>query len=288
MSQTSDLTQPRRRRLSAAHARGNAVRYLVLGIAAVMAAFPFLWMILSSFKSTGELAMYPPTFLPRQWHVENFTTVFATAPFGRYYANSLFVAVTATIGQVLTSLVAGYAFARLRFPGKNVIFAILLAALLVPFELVFRPLIELLSGLGWLNTYQGLIVPNIGSIMGVFLFRQFFTNLSTEIEEAAELDGANLWRRFWSIVTPMAGPMIGAFSILSFVYNWNNYFFQLVVVTKSSLFTVQLGLATFRTVDSASSFNLLMAASALAIIPVLIVYLVLQKQIINAISGQLR
>ncbi|MCL1841561.1 MAG: carbohydrate ABC transporter permease [Propionibacteriaceae bacterium] len=272
----------------ASTAAGTTARYIVLCLAAIIAAFPFLWMLLSSFKSSGELMLYPPTFLPREWEFSNFTQVFEQAPFGRFYANSLFVAVCATAGQVITSLAAGYAFARLDFPGKNIVFGVLLAALLVPFELVFAPLVDLLSALHWLNTYQGLIVPNIGSILGTFLFRQFFRNMSTEIEEAAQLDGAGIWRRFWSIVVPMAGPMIGAFSILSFVYNWNNYFFQLVVVTKSQLFTVQLGLATFRTVDSASSFNLLMAASTLAIIPVVIVYLLLQKQIINAISGQLR
>jgi len=288
MSQTAIATSTAGRRSGHPSWRGNGARYLVLGFAALVAAFPFLWMLLSSFKSSSELMTYPPTFFPRTWQFSNFTQVFQTAPFGHYYANSLIVAVCATTGQVLTSLAAGYAFARLNFPGKRIIFGVLLAALLVPFELVFAPLIDLLSSLHWLNSYQGLIVPNIGSILGTFLFRQFFTNMSTEIEEAAALDGAGLWRRFWSIVTPMAGPMIGAFAILSFVYNWNNYFFQLVVVTKSSLFTVQLGLATFRTADSATSFNLLMAASTLAIVPVLIVYLLLQKQIITAISGQLR
>lgn len=263
-------------------------RYLVLILAASLAAGPFLWMLLSSLKSAGEIAAFPPTFFPREWHFENYSEVFLRAPFGQYYLNSLIVTVAATAGQVFTSLLAGYAFARLDFPGKNVVFGVLLAALLVPFELVFSPLVDILAGLGWINTYQGLIVPNIPSILGVFLFRQFFTNMSTEIEEAAALDGAGVWRRFWSIVAPMAMPMIGAFTILSFVYNWNNYFFQLVVVTKSELFTVQLGLALFRTVDSASSFNILMAASTLAVVPVAIVYLLLQKQILNAVSGQLR
>lgn len=266
----------------------TTIRYILLILAASLAAGPFLWMLLSSLKSASEIASFPPTFLPQEWHFENYAEVFLRAPFGQYYLNSLIVTVTATAGQVFTSLLAGYAFARLQFTGKNIVFGVLLAALLVPFELVFSPLVDLLAGLGWINTYQGLIVPNIPSILGVFLFRQFFTNMSTEIEEAAALDGAGVWRRFWSIVTPMAMPMIGTFTILSFVYNWNNYFFQLVVVTKSELFTVQLGLALFRTADSASSFNILMAASTLAIVPVAAVYLFLQKQILNAVSGQLR
>ncbi|WP_144876760.1 carbohydrate ABC transporter permease [Microbacterium sp. 1.5R] len=263
-------------------------RVSILALAVVLAAAPFLWMLLSSVKTSAEIAAFPPTFVPSEWVWENYATVFERAPFLLYYGNSLLTTATATLGQVLTSLMAGYAFARLQFPGSRIIFGILLTALLVPFELVFNPLVDLLSGLGWTNTYEGLIIPNIPSILGVFLFRQFFVNLSTEIEEAASLDGAGVWRRFWTIVTPMAMPMIGAFTILSFTYNWNNFFFQLVVVTKSELFTVQLGLAMFRTADSASGFNVLMAASTLAIVPVLVVYLVLQKQILNAVSGQLR
>ncbi|MFS0892667.1 carbohydrate ABC transporter permease [Microbacterium sp. 179-I 3D3 NHS] len=280
-------THHERRRIKRFRA-ATIFRLGLLSVAVILAAGPFIWMLLSSVKSAAEIATFPPTFWPREWRFDNYSQVFERAPFLLYYGNSLLVTITATIGQVLTSLMAGYAFARLRFAGRNVIFAVLLAALLVPFELVFSPLVDLLASLGWTNSYEGLIIPNLPSILGVFLFRQFFVNMSTEIEEAASLDGAGVWRRFWTIVAPMAAPMIGAFTILSFTYNWNNFFFQLVVVTKSELFTVQLGLAMFRTADSASSFNVLMAASTLAILPVLIVYLVLQKQILNAVSGQLR
>ncbi len=207
-------------------------RHTVLIIATVLFFGPFLWMLLTSFKSSAEALAFPPTFLPHTWRFGNFVDVFKVAPFGRYYLNSAIVATVTTIGQVLTSLMAGFAFARLKFRGRNLIFVILLAALLVPFEVVFTPLISLISSLGWMNSYQGLIVPNIPSILGAFLFRQFFANFSREIEDASRIDGAGVWRRLWLVMAPMASPMIGSFAVLSFVYNWNNFFFQFLVVTK--------------------------------------------------------
>lgn len=273
------------------HARRMGVpiaRHGVLILAVILFFGPFLWMLLTSFKSSGEALAFPPTFLPTHWHFENYADVFSVAPFGRYFLVSTIVAVATTVGQVLTSLGAGFAFSRLKFPGRNIIFVVLLAALLVPFELVFTPLISLLASLGWLNSFQGLIVPNIPSILGAFLFRQFFSSFPTEIEDASRVDGAGIWRRFWSVVTPMAAPMIGAFAVLSFVYNWNNFFFQFLAVTKPEFFTVQVGLSQLQSAVSSNSFNLLMAGSTLAIIPVFIVYIVFQKQIVSALASGLR
>lgn len=263
-------------------------RHAVLVVAVILFFGPFLWMVLTSFKSSSEALAFPPTFLPTQWHFENYADVFTVAPFGRYYLVSTIVGISTTVGQVLTSLAAGFAFARLRFRGSTVIFVILLAALLVPFEVVFTPLISLLSSLGWLNTFQGLIVPNIPSILGAFLFRQFFLGFPSEIEDASRMDGAGVWRRFWSITMPMAAPMIGSFAVLSFVYNWNNFFFQFLAVTKPEYFTVQVGLAQLQSTNTATSFNILMAGSTLALIPVLAVYIAFQKQIVSALAGGLR
>ena len=279
------------------HLRGAALRYrlapavarhAVLILATVLFFGPFLWMLLTSFKSSAEALAFPPTFLPHTWRFRNFVDVFKVAPFGRYYLNSAIVATTTTLGQVLTSLAAGFAFARLRFRGRNVIFVVLLAALLVPFEVVFTPLISLISSLGWMNTYQGLIVPNIPSILGAFLFRQFFANFPGEIEDASRIDGASVWQRLWRVMAPMASPMIGSFAVLSFVYNWNNFFFQFLVVTKPQYFTVPVGLTQLQSTNAATSFNLLMAGSTLAVIPVFIVFLIFQRQIVSALAGGLR
>lgn len=266
----------------------SLLRHAVLLIAAVVFFGPFIWMILVSFKSASEALSSPPTFFPREWHFENYSRLFEIAPFGRFYVNSIVVAVLATAGQVLTSLMAGYAFARLRFKGQNLVFLVLLAALMVPFEIVFTPLISLLSSLNWLNTYQGLIIPNVPSIMGVFLFRQFFSNFPSEIEDASRVDGTNVWQRFRLIMVPMALPMIGSFAILSFVHNWNNFFFQFIAVNRTEFFTVQIGLTLLQSQEGAANFNLLMAGSTLAVLPVLIVFLLFQNQIVKAISGGLR
>jgi len=287
---TPEVTVTRSRRKVGGNRRTTVAvaRHAVLIVAAILCAGPFLWMVLTSFKTSAEALSSPPTFLPQTWRFENYLDVFAAAPFGRYYLNSTIVAVASTIGQVVTSLMAGYAFARLRFRGRNILFVVLLAALMVPFEIVFTPLISLLSMLNWLNTYQGLIIPNVPSILGAFLFRQYFTNFSSEIEDATRVDGAGVWRRLRSVMVPMAGPMIGAFAILSFVYNWNNFFFQFIAVTRTEMFTVQIGLSQLQSQEGAQNFNVLMAGSTLAVVPVLVVFLIFQKQIVAAIASSLR
>lgn len=290
---TASVAAPRTARRTPASRRfrraaPGAVRHLVLIVASVIFFGPFVWMGLTSLKTAAEALAFPPTFLPTEWRPDNFTNLFSTVPFGLYLANSAIVTIGATVGQIVTSLAAGYAFARLRFRGSGILFIVLLAALLVPFEVVFTPLITLLSSFGWLNTYQGLIIPNVPSILGVFLFRQFFMNFPTEIEDATRMDGASVWRRLWSVVAPMAAPMIGSFAILSFVYNWNNFFFQFLVVTDTNFFTVPIGLAQLQSTGTISSFNLLMAGSTLAILPVFIVFALFQKQIVTGISGGLR
>jgi ABC-type glycerol-3-phosphate transport system permease component len=259
-------------------------RHFVLLIASVIFFGPFLWMILTSLKSPTEAIQYPPTFLPHHWEWSNFSQVFQTLPFGHFYVVSIVTTGLATIGQIVTSAFAGYAFARIRFPGRGILFVVLLGALLVPFQVVFVPLIHLLSDFHWLNSYQGLIVPNIPSIFGVFLFRQFFSNFPQELEDAAKIDGCGLWRRFVLVIAPLSRSVVGAFGILAFIYNWNNFFYQYIVVNTTKYMTVQLGLTVFQSQQGNSEFNLLMAGSVIAVIPVVIVYLIFQKQIVKGVT----
>lgn len=258
-------------------------RHAFLVAASVIFFGPFVWMVLSGLKSASGALAYPPTLLPRHWHFGNFIEVFKAAPFGRFYFNSVLTAVASTVGQVATSALAGYAFAKLRFRGSSVLFIVLLGALLVPFQVVFVPLVHLLAGLHWLNSYQGLIIPNIPSIFGAFLFRQFFLSFPSELEDAARVDGCGVWRRFVSVVLPLSKSVAAAFGILSFIYNWNNFFYQFVIVNTSRYMTVQLGLVLFQAQQTASEFNLLMAASTLAVVPVVIVFLIFQKQIVRGV-----
>ena len=258
-------------------------RHFVLIVATALFFGPFLWMILTSLKSSSAALVYPPTLLPRHWHWGNYIDVFKVAPFGTFYLNSIIQAVVSTVGQVVTSAFAGYAFARLRFPGRQIIFVILLGALLVPFQVVFVPLVHLLATFHWLNSYQGLIIPNIPSIFGAFLFRQFFASFPSELEDAASVDGAGILRRFVSVVAPLSRSTAGAFAILAFIYNWNNFFYQFIIVSSNRYMTVQLGLVLFQSQQTASEFNLLMAASTVAVVPVLIVFLIFQRQIVRGI-----
>jgi len=258
-------------------------RHALLIIAAVVFFGPFLWMLLTSLKSASGALAYPPRFFPRHWRFDNYIKVFQQVPFGHFYLVSSIAAVGSTLGQVITSALAGYAFARLRFRGSSVLFFLMLGALLVPFQVVFVPLVHLLSRFNWLNTYQGLIVPNIPSIFGAFLFRQFFLSFPTEIEDASRVDGCGVWRRFTSIVLPLSRSVASAFTILSFIYNWNNFFYQFIIVDSEKMMTVQLGLVLFQTSHTKSEFNLLMAASALAVVPVIIVFLIFQKQIVGGV-----
>ncbi len=258
-------------------------RHVVLVLATLVFFGPFLWMILTSLKSSSAALVYPPTLLPRHWHWSNYIDVFKVAPFGTFYLNSMIQATASTVGQVVTSAFAGYAFARLRFPGRQLIFFVLLGALLVPFQVVFVPLVHLLASLHWLNSYQGLIIPNIPSIFGAFLFRQFFSTFPAELEDAAAVDGAGILRRFVSVVAPLSRGTAGAFAILAFIYNWNNFFYQFIIVSSNRYMTVQLGLVLFQSQQTASEFNLLMAASTIAIVPVLIVFLIFQRQIVRGI-----
>jgi ABC-type glycerol-3-phosphate transport system permease component len=258
-------------------------RHVALVVASIIFAGPFVWMILTGLKSNSEATAYPPTILPAHWMFGNFAQVFQDAPFGQFYFNSIFTGVLSTAGQVVTSAFAGYAFARIKFPGRSVLFVVLLGALLVPFQVVFVPLVHLLSVFHWLNTYQGLIIPNIPSIFGVFLFRQFFMAFPSELEDAAKIDGCGLWKRFVLVIAPLSRSVVGAFTILSFIYNWNNFFYQYVIVNTTRYMTVQLGLTVFQSQQGNSQFNLLMAASTLAVVPVVIVFLIFQKQIVRGV-----
>lgn len=258
-------------------------RHVVLIAASVVFFGPFVWMILTGLKSSAEATVYPPTILPAHWMFSNFAQVFEDAPFGQFYFNSILTSVLTTAGQVVTSAFAGYAFARIKFPGRTVLFVVLLGALLVPFQVVFVPLVHLLSAFHWLNSYQGLIIPNIPSIFGAFLFRQFFLSFPAELEDAAKIDGCGLFKRFVLVVAPLSRSVVGAFTILSFIYNWNNFFYQYVIVNTTRYMTVQLGLTVFQSQQGNSQFNLLMAASTLAVVPVVIVFLIFQKQIVRGI-----
>jgi multiple sugar transport system permease protein len=224
----------------------------------------------------------PPSFLPEgRW--ENYGRVFELLPFGHQFLNTVLMTAGRAIGQVLLSSMAAYAFARLRFPGRSLLFGVFLSVLMVPPQLFVIPQYEIMLSLGWLNTLRALIVPGLFSAFGVFLLRQFFLGLPRELEEAARLDGAGPLRIYWSIMLPLARPGLVALSVLVLLWSWNDLFWPLVVNTDPEQMTLSAGLASLRG-QFQTDYPVLMAGSLLASLPVIAVFVFLQRQFIQGIA----
>jgi multiple sugar transport system permease protein len=263
----------------------RAAVYLLVLIAVLVVMFPLVWMLFSAVKTNGEIINPNASIIPTHWRWSNIKAAWEAAPFGRYFLNSAIFSVATTVGQVATGLLAGYAFAMFEFPLRRTLFVLVLAGLMIPFTVVLVPVVQILGKLDWINTYQGLIVPNIASALGCFLFRQFFLGAPVELGEAARIDGAGEWRIFFTIYRPLAAPMTAAFTMISFLQNWNNFLFPLVVTDSEKLMMVSQGLTVFQSDPiNKVSYNLLMAGSLIAVVPVLIVALVAQRRVVDGLS----
>lgn len=258
--------------------------YAVLILGAVFCAFPFVWMLLSALKTRPEVLASPPQWIPRspQWH--NFPDAWNAAPFARYFINTFFVAGSVVLGTMFTSLFAAYAFARIDFPGRGVLFAMLLATLMIPFEATLVPNFIMIRNLQWYNTYAALIVPWIASVFSVFLLRQSILSIPEELFEAATLDGCGHFGTLRHVVLPLARGPLAAISVFSFLGSWNSLLWPLIVTGSDNRRTIQLGLKIFLDAD-ASEPQLLMAASAFTILPLLVVYFLAQRQFLEGIAS---
>jgi ABC-type glycerol-3-phosphate transport system permease component len=261
------------------------VIYLLVTISVLIVIFPLVWMLFSAVKTNGEIINPHSPLIPRHWHWGNIKEAWQLAPFGRYFLNSAIFSVVTTLGQVATGILAGYAFAMFIFPLKRTLFTVVLSGLMIPFTVVLVPVVQILGDLHWIDSYQGLIVPNLASALGAFLFRQFFLSAPIELGEAARIDGASEWRIFWSVYRPLAQPMTAAFTMIAFLQNWNNFLFPLVVTNSQKLMMVSQGLTVFQA-DPVNkvSYNLLMAGSLIAVVPVLIVAMVAQRRVVDGLS----
>ena len=259
------------------------VWYPLIVIAGFIMALPLIWMILTALKSNGQVLNMAAPILPSPVQWGNLVQAWDSAPFGRFYLNSIIFTVCATAGQVLTSAMSGYAFARFRFPGRDLFFYLTLTGLMIPFVTVMVPVVQLVNDFHWLNTYQGLIVPNIQNAFGMFLFRQYFLSLPADVEDAATVDGASLIRKFLVVALPLARPIISAFALLAFLVNWNNFLYPLLVTKTQNMMVVPLGLSIFQS-QYTTYYNLLMAAALIAVVPVLIVSIFAQRAIVNGIT----
>lgn len=265
---------------------GKVLLHAALLVGGLAMIAPFAWMLLTSFKGLPQLLRDPLSVLPDPWVPSNYLDAWQSAPFGNAYVNSIYIAALVVAGTLVTAAMAGYAFARIRFRGSRVLFVLFLATQMIPMQVTLIPFYLLMSRIGWVDSHLALIVPAaLGNPFAVFLMRQFVLALPEELEEAARIDGAGRWRIFWSVVLPNLRPGLGALAIIVALNTWNNFLLPLVILNTEGLFTVPLLLQSFQGQFGSINYGLIMAASAVSTIPMLIVFLVGQRQILNSMAA---
>lgn len=258
--------------------------YLVLGVGAVAAAFPFVWMVLTSLKTRGEATRVPLTFLPASPQWGNYRDAWEAAPFAQYFLNTFIMCAGIVAGVLITTILAAYAFARLQFWGKNIIFALFLATMMIPFEATLIPNFIIVRNLGWYDTYLALIVPFAANVFSIFLLRQFFASIPQDLYDAAALDGCGHLRTIWNVAAPLARAPLSAIVIFNFLWAWNSLLWPLIVTGRENLRPIQLGLSVFVNIEG-NDPHLLMAASTFTILPIILLYFVAQRQFIEGIAS---
>jgi multiple sugar transport system permease protein len=275
----------RSRRGDAAGAlRSRAWLYVVLAVGLILMVVPFVWMLVSSVKPEAEIRRSPPTWLPETYTLENYQQLFDRLDFPTFFFNSTLVAVVVTVGNVVFCSMLGYALAKLEFPGKRIIFMLVLGTLLVPGMVTFIPLFVLVSNLGLTNTYPGLILPFLVAPFGVFLMRQYFLGLPDELIQAARVDGAGELRIFWNVMLPLTGPALATLAILTFLGSWNNFLWPLVVAQTEDKYTLPVALALYSIGQNATQYGLLLAGAVVVVLPVLAIFFALQRYFVQGIA----
>lgn len=260
------------------------VHVLLIGLG-LMISLPIFIALFTSFKIPSQVTTFPPTLIPREWTFANYVMAWESTPFGRFLLNSIVQSGLITLGQVLLSILAAYAFSILVFPGRNALFYVVLGSLMVPFELTFIPNFILVSEWGMADSYQGLIVPFIASAFGVFMLRQFFLTIPKELHDASKIDGAGNWRYLWRIVVPLSAGSIGAFAIFAFLNAWNQYLWPLVITNTFEMRTLQIGIRFFMSnLERGADWGAVMAGSMIALAPALLAFLVAQRQLVQGIA----
>jgi multiple sugar transport system permease protein len=265
--------------------------HLVLLPATLVLIFPFAWMLITSVETTGEALHFPPVLIPHVLRFANYPDALATAPFARFFLNSAIVAVVTVAANLVLCSLAGYAFARFRFLGRTALFIVIMATLMVPFQVTMIPQfiitkwlgVHVLAGVG-INHIGALILPNAATAFGIFFLRQFFRTLPLEYEESARVDGASRLKVLWRIVLPLAVPALATLAALTFLDSWNNFLWPLIAVTSTSQMTLPLGLATFQGAHS-TEWTLVMAANVMTLIPMLVIFFAAQRYFIRSVAA---
>lgn len=257
--------------------------HLALALGGLGMIIPFLWMLSTSLKSDQQAYIFPPIWIPDPVMWSNYQTVWEALPFDRFLLNSAIVSILVTLGQLLTCSMGAFAFARLRFPGREKLFLLYLGTMMIPFQVTMIPVFILVKYFKWLDTYQGLIVPCLFSAYGTFLLRQFFMSIPSELEDAAKIDGCSYWRIFWNIILPLSKPALATLGIFVFMWSWNNFLWPLLITNTLEMKTLPLGLAYFLG-QYTIYWNLLMAGTTIALAPVLVVFFFAQRYFVEGIT----
>jgi multiple sugar transport system permease protein len=262
---------------------GALMLHALLIAGSVVMLLPFAWMLSTSLKLPPDIFTYPPVWIPSPIAWQNYAKTVTVMPFGRFYLNSLIVTTGVTLLQLLTSSLAAFAFARMRFPGRNALFLLYLATLMIPFQVTMIPNFIVVRALGWYDTYQALILPPAFSAFSTFLLRQYFLGIPRDLDEAARLDGATSLRIWWQVIMPLAGPAIAALATFVSLNTWNDFLWPLIITNSPEMRTLPVGLSTFQG-QFKTDWNLLMAGSVIAMVPVLLVYIIGQRWFIRGIT----
>lgn len=257
----------------------NGAAMIFVGI---IFCLPFIWMVLTAFKSLGETILIPPKWILDELHWENFVTAWNSGPFPQYIWNSIVTTGCILIFQFLVGIPAAYAYAKCKFRGKNIFFAITMVTMMIPSQLVFLPIYLLMSKWHLLNTYAALILPFAGSAFTIFLLRQSFMQIPQEVIDAARIDGASEFQIILRIIIPLAKPAMVTAGLFSFITHWNDYFWPLIMTTNDTVRTLPIGIAKLREVEGGVAWNVLMAGNVIMVIPILILFFIAQRQIIKA------
>lgn len=261
----------------------QAILVAILLVGSVLFLYPFVWMVTTSVKDNIEVYSRPLALIPEQWRFDNYVTAFTLVPFGRFYANTIIMTVGRVVGQLLLAAMAAYAFARIRFPGRNALFVMVLAVMMMPSMVTMIPRFILIMNLGWLNTFYGLIIPGLADAFGVFLLRQFFMTLPQDLLDAAAMDGCNPFQSFIKIALPLSRHVLAAYGFLVTLWTWNDFLWPLIVSTSTEMFTVSVGIQLFQNQYS-KNIAVMMAAASISILPMMVLFLFAQRYIIEGIA----
>jgi len=260
------------------------LRVVILVTSALLALIPIVWLVLGSFKTPTELSKRPPTLLPESWGLSNYTEAMTRFNFPSYLTNSVIVTLAATLLTLAINSMAAYALAKYNFRGKNGLFLLTLATIMIPLQVILLPVYQVVASLGLVNTLWGLIIPAAATPTGVFILRQYMLSIPDELIEAARVDGAGEFRIFFRIVLPMCRPALAVVAILSIMWRWNDFLWPLVVAQSESVYTLPVALARF-TAEETVPFNLILAMSVVTVLPVIILFLFFQRQIVTGIAN---